>query len=149
MKRIVFFSIIVCLSLCSINAQKTTQGTLDIGKKNQNTATGNLNIGNTNIETKNIKGKNIATGALNLVDSKSIIEDVEEYVNTSLQEWIKKGKYEKTADYQLRVTEESKKLQIEKLTQERVNTLAQGSIIKLSVIGDEYDADNEVFRLDF
>jgi hypothetical protein len=149
MKKIVFFSIIAYMALCSINAQKTTQGTLDIGKKNQNTATGNLNIGNTNIETKKIKEKNIATGALDLINSKSIIEDVEGYVNTSLQEWIKKGKYEKTADYQLRVTEESKKLQIEKLTQERVNALAQSSIIKLSVIGDEYDADNEVFRLDF
>lgn len=143
-----FFLSLICLSFCVLSAQNTTQGTLDIGKKDQNTATGTLNIGNTNIDTKKIKDKNIATGSINLLNSKSVIDDVEEYVNTKMKEWIQKGRYEKTADYQLRVTEENKKIQIDKLTQERVNQMAL-EIIKFSVTGSDYDADNEVFRLDF
>jgi hypothetical protein len=148
MKRVVLFSLIICQSFCYLLGQNTSKGTLDIGNKKQNTGTGTLNVGNTIIETKKIKDKNIASGSLNLLDSKSIIEDVEEYVNKSIQDWLQKGRYEKTADYQQRVTEENKKIQIDKLTQEKVNEIANG-IIKFSVTGNDYDADNEVFRLDF
>lgn len=169
-------SLLLSLGFCFLGAQNTAKGTLEIGKKeknaakgtseigkkdqttakgsvdfgntDRNTATGTLTIGNTNIETKKIKDKNIASGSLNLLNSKSIIEDVEEYVNAAMQEWLQKGKYEKTTDYQQRVTEENRKLQTEKLTQEKVNEIAQG-IVKFSVVGNDYDADNEVFRLDF
>lgn len=172
MKRIILTGLFIYFGLGFLSAQNTkkgtleigkteqnaAKGTLDIGKKEQNaaqmnsdvrnTASGTLSIGNTNIETKKIKDKNVASGSLNLLNSKNVIDDVEEYVNVSMQEWVQKGKYEKTADYQQRVTEENKKLQVEKLTQEKVNEIARG-IVKFSVLGNDYDADNEVFRLDF
>jgi len=81
-----------------------------------------------------------------MVNQKGIYEKVEKFVNSEIEKWQQKGRYEKVADYQARVTEEKRKAKIEQLTQQKVNELAN-EVITLKVLNVDYDADNEVFKV--
>lgn len=85
---------------------------------------------------------------ISMVNQSGIMEKVENYVNTEIEIWQQKGRYEKLADYQVRVTEETRNKKIEELTQQKVNELAN-EVIKLEVKSIDYDAENEVFKLVF
>jgi hypothetical protein len=84
------------------------------------------------------------------IDNISPTAYIKKYVVESIAEWQKKGEFEKTADYKLRVTEQSRITKIQDFTNEAVikfkNEYAKTidwSEFKLS----EYDADNETFLI--
>jgi len=85
---------------------------------------------------------------ISMVNQSGIMEKVENYVNDEIECWQQKGRYEKLADYQLRVTNETRKQKIGELTQYKVNELAN-EVIVLEVQNAEYDAEGEVFKLVF
>jgi len=73
---------------------------------------------------------------------------IKKYIESIINEWQKKGKYEKTPTYQKRVTEENRQAKIEELTQEFINN---EGIKKFEFVNakNEYDADNEIFKITF
>jgi len=73
-------------------------------------------------------------------------EEIKDYVETNINEWQKKGKYEKTEDFKKRVTEDTRKKQIELLTQQAIDTLALKNLV-WNAATNEYDADNESFKI--
>jgi len=85
---------------------------------------------------------------ISIYNTEKILQQVQEYVNDSIQEWQKKKLTEKTAEYRKRVTPENRKKLVDKLTQKKVNEIAN-KIIDLNVKYIEYDADNEVYKVDF
>lgn len=69
------------------------------------------------------------------------------YVEREINKWQVKGKYEKTADWQQRVNERTRKEKVTELTHqaEKEYILEQGNAINISQRLDDYDADNEIF----
>ena len=69
------------------------------------------------------------------------------YVERKVEAWQKKGKYEKTADWQKRVTDATRESMVSELTREAekmyISELGQKAILQQSIKG--YDPDNEVF----
>jgi hypothetical protein len=76
-------------------------------------------------------------------DYKYIIEN---YVKTKINAWQKKGKFEKTKDYQTRVNESNRNNKIVEYTQQAIDSIGISNI-KWDKITNEYDADNESFRI--
>lgn len=70
------------------------------------------------------------------------------YVENKINQWQKKGKFEKTATYIKRVNEESREYKIKELTQYYIDSLG-ASRIDFKKASNEYDADNEVFKITF
>lgn len=73
---------------------------------------------------------------------------IKEYVENNINQWQKKGRYEKTVAYTKRVNEASRNNMIEVFTQEAIDSIAN-SIIQLNSEKIEYDADNESFKIFF
>ena len=88
------------------------------------------------------------SGNISIYNTDKIKEKVEEYVNEEINKWQQKGFYEKTEDYKKRVTAENRQKLIDELTQNKVNEIAN-KIVKLNLENYEYDADNEVYKLEF
>lgn len=69
------------------------------------------------------------------------------FVERRINTWQTKGKYEKTADWQLRVNERTRNEEVARLTREAetryISDLSRG--LRLSQVLGDYDADNEVF----
>jgi len=78
----------------------------------------------------------------------NINERIKLYVEEEINKWQQKGLFEKTNDYKKRVTSENRQKLIEEFTQNKVNEIAN-KIIKLNIVNNEYDADNEVYKLEF
>ena len=71
---------------------------------------------------------------------------IKSYVEEKINAWQKKGEFEKTSDYQKRVTEETRKSMVIKFTQEICDEcLNRIQDKELRMRLDEYDADNESF----
>lgn len=70
------------------------------------------------------------------------------YVEKHINSWQKKGKFEKTALYLKRVNEESRQYEIERLSQHFIDSIGSG-IIDFKNANNDYDADNEVFKITF
>jgi len=71
---------------------------------------------------------------------------IKSYVEEKINTWQKKGEFEKTSDYQKRVTEETRKSMVLKFTQEICDECLnriQDKELRMSL--GEYDADNESF----
>jgi len=83
-----------------------------------------------------------------LLESYSNSYLIKKYVENKINQWQKKGKYEKTDDYIERVNEVSRNKMIEFLTQEAIDSIANIKI-KLNFEFVEYDADNESFKIPF
>lgn len=71
---------------------------------------------------------------------------VKNYVEENINDWQKKGRYEKTVDFKNRVNEETREIQIELYTQEAINNYILEEINWDDASAD-YDADNESFKL--
>lgn len=76
------------------------------------------------------------------------------YVDEKLIKWQKKDEFEKTADWELRVTEDSKKQKIETFYEEAIDAYAEKLKVKLgfcyigaSLSLGNYDADKEVYTI--
>ena len=69
------------------------------------------------------------------------------YVERNVASWQKKGRYEKTSDWQKRVNETTRKAKVSELTREaeRAYIKEQGSKARLVQHVGGYDPDNEVF----
>ncbi len=75
---------------------------------------------------------------------------IKNYVEMNIAKWQKKGEFEKSNDYRIRVTEQSRNQKVQELTNEAVETYKteysktiDWSIFKI----DQYDADNETFLI--
>jgi len=75
---------------------------------------------------------------------------VKNYVEEKITVWQQKGEFEKTADYQKRVTETSRNMMLQQFTDSAINKLKQEytkninwKTIKIS----QYDADNETYLM--
>lgn len=73
---------------------------------------------------------------------------VKYYVEQSIEQWLQKGKFESSQEYQLRVSEEQRSKLIQKLAQEAISKLALEQT-NLKTATTEYDADNECFKILF
>lgn len=79
---------------------------------------------------------------------KLIEENIKEYVEPRINVWQVKGKFEKSNDYIQRVNEDSRKAMIGLLTQEAIDSIGN-SLIDYKDLKNEYDADNESFKITF
>lgn len=68
------------------------------------------------------------------------------YVENQINQWQKKGKFEKTTDYQVRVNEQTRKQQIDYLIQSYIDSVGMKKI-DLTNLSNDYDADNEIFKI--
>lgn len=73
---------------------------------------------------------------------------VKRYVENSINAWQKKGKFEKSLDYAERFTEQKRLEQIGLFTQFYIDSLGMAKT-NLAQAQNEYDADNEVFKIHF
>ena len=88
---------------------------------------------------------------IKIISNHSFIElIIKNYVKTKINDWQKKGEFEKTIDYQNRVTEINRKKMIDKYEKEaleiEVRTYNESIDFKKIELR-EYDADNETFLL--
>lgn len=89
-----------------------------------------------------IKAKQIPVPEL----SNTHLAIIKKYVEIHLNEWQKKGRYEKTEDYEKRLRPEVRNKQIEIFKQEAIDSLGFAKL-DLSESVSEYDADNESFKI--
>jgi hypothetical protein len=73
---------------------------------------------------------------------------IKEYVEQKINTWQKKGKFEKTSDYLKRVNPESREAKKEYYIQQAIDSVAI-SQIDFNALSNEYDADNETFKIIF
>ena len=73
---------------------------------------------------------------------------IKRYVENKINNWQKKDKFEKTEEYQNRVSEQQRLTQIGIFTQYYIDSLGL-SKTNMHKAKNEYDADNEVFKLSF
>lgn len=76
-------------------------------------------------------------------------EYAKRYVENKVEAWQKKGKFEKTADWKSRTSEENRKAKISALTREaeKLYLTEEGRSIQLMLYVGGYDADNETFLI--
>ena len=75
-------------------------------------------------------------------------ELIRTYVEAKINEWQKKGKFEKSEVYQQRVNETTRKKKVDEVAQFVIDSLGQ-STFTLSNATNEYDADNESYKITF
>jgi len=78
----------------------------------------------------------------------TIICKIEKFVNDSIIKWQKKDMFETTAEYKIRVNEANRQKLIDELTKEKLSELVDNRL-KPQIVSSEYDADNEVYKLEF
>jgi len=78
----------------------------------------------------------------------NIREMIQAAVSEKVKLWQEKGKFEKTADYELRVTAETRKLEIDRQTQIVINKMGSDRIDYKSAT-NAYDSDNEAYKIMF
>jgi uncharacterized caspase-like protein len=70
------------------------------------------------------------------------------YVESRINQWQKKGKFEKTANYQQRVTEESRKQKAKEFAKYYIDSIGMEKY-NFERAKNQYDADNETFLIEF
>jgi len=75
-------------------------------------------------------------------------EVIRHYVENKINSWQKKGKFEKTADYQKRVTPETRIQKVDYYTQAAIDSIGV-SMLQWDIVSNDYDADNETFKISF
>ena len=76
----------------------------------------------------------------------TLTEEIKETVEGKINEWQKKGKYEKTDNYKQRMTEMNRGRQIDIYTRQVLDSLVQKEL-QWSLASNEYDPDNESFKI--
>ncbi|MFW5945134.1 MAG: caspase family protein, partial [Bacteroidota bacterium] len=71
-------------------------------------------------------------------------EYVTQYVQEKIEQWQKKGEFEKISEYEKRVTDQSRNLKAEEFAQEGLAKLGQNIKLDNLKLG-EYDAENETY----
>ena len=107
-------------------------------------------------ETTDFDVANVKASIKNSKSSKKqVLEDspfsvyAKNYVEKGVKEWQQKGEFEKTADWQARVTEQTRQQKVKELLSEAENKyiLYHQKSITLNPTLGKYDADNEVFAM--
>ncbi|TAG93779.1 MAG: hypothetical protein EAZ20_01435 [Bacteroidetes bacterium] len=83
-------------------------------------------------------------GKIEFFNSNNIQEELNQYINSMMKEWLEKGKFEKTDAYIARTTPEKQNQQAQNFAQ---TYLKNKFIPQIEVKKGEYDADNETFKL--
>ncbi|MBL7906178.1 MAG: caspase family protein [Bacteroidales bacterium] len=76
----------------------------------------------------------------------TLIEEIRQIVESRINEWQKKGKWEQTEEYKNRVTEKTRENQIVLYTQHTIDSLVKKDL-NWSLAVNDYDADNESFKI--
>jgi len=76
----------------------------------------------------------------------TLVEEIKETVEYKINTWQKKGKYEKTEYYKLRVNERTRESQIAIFTRQVLDSLVKQNL-DWSLAKNEYDPDNESFKI--
>lgn len=76
----------------------------------------------------------------------TLIEEIRQIVESRINEWQKKGKWEQTDEYKIRVTEKTRENQIALFTQQTIDSLVKKDL-NWSLAVNDYDADNESFKI--
>jgi len=79
--------------------------------------------------------------------AKPVTEEIREMVQTKINQWQKKGLYEKTNEYQARVTEKTRNELINKYTKHAIDSIA--NLYDWKILKKDYDADNETYKIVF
>ena len=85
-----------------------------------------------------------------LIESLKIEDRIKKIVEQKVNEWQKKGEFEKTNDYLVRVSERNRTIKIKGLQEEAITSLKRDfckSIDFSNIELGDYDADNETFLL--
>ncbi len=74
---------------------------------------------------------------------------VKDYVEERINQWQKKGEFEKTADWKVRVNEQTRSRKIEELTRKAESKFIaeRSEKVQFNMALKEYDADNEVYLI--
>lgn len=115
-------------------------------KASQKTADGVVNF---RIDVSDASGISTASATYQIATKKyesTIVEEIKEAVELKINEWQKKGKYEKTENYVLRVTDKTRQAQIAAYTQQTIDSIVRKQL-NWALASNEYDADNESFRI--
>lgn len=75
------------------------------------------------------------------------LEEMPSYINQEMKLWLEKGKFEKSSDFNARVTPANQQKQAQIFVQEYLNKIFQEASTKIKKT--EYDADNESFKISF
>ena len=89
-------------------------------------------------------------------DSSNLEDLLKTYVETAIKKWQVKGEFEKTVDYQLRVSATSWEAKVEQLQEEALSIFETGAIENFDLTKTSpkaltlglYDADNETFLIE-
>jgi uncharacterized protein (TIGR02145 family) len=85
-----------------------------------------------------------------IVNNQNAVGYIKSYVEKNISEWQRKGEFEKTVDYKIRVTEETRNIKVQELTSEAVSKLKE-DLVKVvkwdEFILGQYDADNETYLI--
>ncbi|MEA3316626.1 MAG: caspase family protein, partial [Bacteroidota bacterium] len=84
----------------------------------------------------------------NSMYSNSIAIEIKKFVESKINNWQKKGKFEKTTDYRKRVNEKTRNEKVNLFTKNAIDQIAKEKI-NCKDVKNEYDPDNEVFKLIF
>lgn len=76
----------------------------------------------------------------------TIVEEIKETVERKINEWQKRGKYEKTETYKLRVNEKTRQIQIGTFTIQTMDSIVQKQL-NWALATNDYDPDNESFKI--
>ena len=98
-----------------------------------------------------VGSKLIRTNADGEIYESDLIDQISSYVETKINIWQAKGEFEKTEDYKLRVSQETRNKMIDSIQREAILTFKNQHKNKLnieSIYLSKYDADNETFLID-
>ncbi len=97
--------------------------------------------------TANTDIKKLYSKIIGYYNSASIGEiHIKLYVETQINYWQKKGKFEKTITYKERVNEQKRENKIAFLTQYYIDSVGMTKV-DLTNLSNDYDADNEIFKI--
>lgn len=115
-------------------------------KANSKVANGIVDIDISLADAANISHIDTAISISTKKYEPTLIEEIKETVEYKINAWQKKGKYEKTDNYKLRVTERTRESQIAFFTRQVLDSLVHQKL-DWSLAKNEYDPDNESFRI--
>jgi len=111
------------------------------------TPDGGLVIAGESCTKYNFDGKPVLCKSLVLKLQGTPAKEVQYYVDLKVKAWEKRGEFERTEDYQKRVSEENREKVIEKHRQEAITYYASQAIdIEIATIS-KYNADSGLFRI--
>lgn len=98
------------------------------------------------LDQNDVPGTFVVENSLKEIQNTKLV--IQKFVEGKINEWQKKGKFEKTSDYRKRVNTETRTERVEYYTQSAIDSIGISSLNWYGLT-NEYDADNESFKITF